>query len=288
MNLARLRIAYLTTHHGPVLSNMRTNVLLPYPRLQARSRHQLCAVVAAGGPSLRNHVDTVQRMKQDGAHIFAVNEVSRFLVERGVMVDFAVAAAPWEITTDCLYSATKGIHYLISSACPPSTFRKVAGQSVTIWHPEVGCGERELLASQECRPYQLVRGGPTVGLRALALAELMGYSKIMVFGLDGVWAGAAAHAYESADDALGEENRLLRIQMGETSYMTTPELAGQILAFEECYRQLSGAGISIEVAGDGPIARIAAAISDGREPSPLLTNCTADGQAEVEFAAEVF
>lgn len=283
--LGRLDIHYTDTHVRPILENMAHNIGLPHPRLQGLKPHKGHAVIAAGGPSLRHHMATLTNLAHSGAQIFAVNEVNRYLLEQGIRPAYAVAAAPWEITTDCIFGGDPQLEYLISSACPPSTFDKIADGRTTIWHPLIGCGEDKVLTDLETASYTPIPGGPTVGLRALSVAVALGFRRLSLFGLDCVYSEQASHAYASVADSL-PPGRQIVIECAGRCYTTTPELAGQIIAFADSYHELRRSGAELEAFCAGPVPDILCALKAGQEAPAVMVPSEQPG--DVTISAEMF
>ena len=123
--------------------------------------------------------------------------------------------------------------YLVASHCHESVFEVLKGCPVVLWHCLDDAYKPFL---DEHRPnWTAVGGGCTVGLRAIAIAILLGYSDIHLFGFDScLGPNGEHHAYPfAAGEELGET---MEVKIGDPSspktYRCEPYHIAQAKNFE--------------------------------------------------------
>lgn len=133
--------------------------------------------------------------------------------------------------------------YLIASRCDPATFDALADRDVRLWHvndtPEI-----ELALTPR------IGAGPSVGLKSLVMAAMLGYNELDVYGLDACYIDGRHHAYPQ--DWAIDDTKEVEIE-GRTFLTTVPHLR-QLECFVDNARELRESGITIRVHGEGMIA----------------------------------
>ncbi len=142
---------------------------------------------------------------------------------------------------------------LYASMCDPATLLKgdLLGDLVT-WHKLTQGVDRVLGKAM------LVGGGTTVGVSAMVLAYVMGFRKIMCFGLDSSYAKDQHHAYPQA---LNDGERILDCVVAGERFRAAPWMVKQSEDWRETSIELLKAGCEITVMGEGLIAAIARSMS---------------------------
>lgn len=149
--------------------------------------------IACYGPSLEETWRDLTRP------ILSMSGATRFLADRGVVVDYHVDMDPRPYKAKHLEPPVDGVHYLMASVCPPETWEILKGQRVTLWHTFSGRSEDgqdtyDWVARND-RPGELVvHGGSTIGLTAVHIGGLLGYRHFEIHGMDGSFAGDERHA----------------------------------------------------------------------------------------------
>jgi hypothetical protein len=179
------------------LSNMRENSKRDLPWFIGSEPHKDTAVLIAGGPSLKDHIEAIRAHKQRGARIIALNNTAAYLNTFGIIPDtlIIVDARPENV----IFTRGEAKRYLIASQCDPSLFDALEGKDVHVWHAAV-CDEiRDVLEPYwETHPVVAIGGGGTVGLRAINVAIVSGYRKLHLYGYDSSYTGEQHHAYRQS------------------------------------------------------------------------------------------
>ena len=156
--------------------------------------------LVGGGPSLKDTVRDFHRPYTSGP-IMACGSVHDYLVESGVVPDYSVLCDPDEILVEYIKKANRKTLYLVSSACHPSIFERLKGYNIVVWH----CHSDDYCSIIEDagEHYIGVGGGCTVGLRAMSIAIIFGYSNLHFYGYDSCISDGDHHAYEFETDKEG-------------------------------------------------------------------------------------
>lgn len=141
-----------------------------------------------GGPSLK---DTLTRAKGYRATMVC-GSAHDYVVGQGLAPTFAAVLDPDSaIMAQYLSKPSPDTTYLVASICAPSVFDALAGRSIYLWH---SAGT----APEDIPMHVQVGGGCTIGLRAIALAVLLGFRQVHFFGFDSCYGpSGASHAYDA-------------------------------------------------------------------------------------------
>lgn len=155
----------------------------PWP-MQTRA-----AAVVTGGPSINMMMDDVRKLSGEGAAIFTVKAVWRWLMNIGVAPDFCAMIDPHPSQAVYTDGAPKGMTWLVASQCHPSVFDALArqGADVMLFHvPIIGADNPGLLLPDGTldKTKMLVPGGGGVGSRTVRMAALMRHRPLHLFGFD--------------------------------------------------------------------------------------------------------
>ena len=163
-------------------------------------RYPECAVVG-GGPSVRNHLETLRNWKGD---IFAINDMAKYLSDNGIAhYLYAIDGVTVPFRVGIL---TKGA--LFASRCHKNQFKQMNGRPIRIFD-----------LAEDARPPRIgIEGGPTAACRAPHLLLSMGYCGVSYFGLDGSYEDDVTHVSGKTNTAY--ENMLI-IRAGGKDYMTS-------------------------------------------------------------------
>ncbi|QSX28992.1 DUF115 domain-containing protein [Shewanella cyperi] len=136
-------------------------------------------IVLAGGPSVDNHIDWVKSHQNDMV-IFAVSRLSKQLIEKGISPHIIVSVDPqqlsMEVSKDLLRLGNKTI-FINSNHVIPSLLGQWRGKSAYL-------GSRYPWESDDDKQHNIEIVGPTVTNAAIHLAVEMGFSEILLSGVD--------------------------------------------------------------------------------------------------------
>lgn len=147
-------------------------------RIEPAEKRDEPIAICCYGPSLR---DTWQQAAQF-PFVMSMSGSHRFLVERGRTPDFHVEVDPRPHKVGLIGEPQEKTTYYVSSCCHPAVFDHLKGHDARIWHVFTG---KEI----SFRPIPFgewaLSGGSGVGIRAVVLARMLGFTNIHVFGMDG-------------------------------------------------------------------------------------------------------
>lgn len=166
-----------------LVENVKASVARGYPEL-ARTfpKHDRAAMVVTGGPSINMMINDIRKLAAEGATIFTVKAVWRWLVGIGVTPDYCAMIDPHPSQAVYVQGAPKSMKWLIASQCDPAVFDALdkEGADVTLFHvPLTGA-----LNPGVPQGAMLVPGGGGVGSRTVRIAALMGHMPMHLFGFD--------------------------------------------------------------------------------------------------------
>lgn len=228
-----------------LLSNIKTNSANGTEWIGFRRTMARPAILVGGGPSVADHVEDIRAAQMAGGIVFAMNGAASFLLSHGIKPDYQVIAdAKPETVT--LVEPRAAVH-LFASQVDPACFNAVCG--ALLWHLEMAGMEDVFPVERKARGgYALVGGGAAVGNSACALAYVMGYRTLHLYGYDSSHRGDASHAYDQP------MNRFIpTIPVTWAGQMFTSSLAmkAQAEKFMITGQALKKEGVSITVHGDG-------------------------------------
>ncbi len=158
--------------------NVQKSVARGYPPLPVANpdekKSEPIAIICSG-PSLK---DNWQDVKQFPVVLTCSGGLG-FMVERGIIPTYHMETDPRPHKAVFTKSAPKDTTYLIASNCHPDVFDNLKDRDVRLWHVN---GSTQL--HKVPRGHWAITGGCNVGLRAMVVARLMGYTDIHVFGMD--------------------------------------------------------------------------------------------------------
>ena len=169
--------------------------------------------VVCFGPSLNDTWDQVRRFKR----VISCSGSHKFLIEHGIVPTWHVEVDPRPHKIALLGTPHPDVEYLIASACHPRFFDHLAGFKVKLWHVFDSAEEGlRILPPGEWA----LRGGSSVGLRAMTIARCLGFTDLHIFGMDGCEGASGKHAAVHPNQPKGHS---LTMYDG-VEYRTTPSL----------------------------------------------------------------
>ena len=144
------------------------------------------AVVGAG-PSVRGFLDELRAW--DG-EIWAVNGAYAYLIENGIVPHGFVALDPLPGLAEYVAKAHPATVHYISLMCDPAVFDALAGSHVMTWIPAQDHANIHFPQNS-----YLVPGGTTALTRTPALAKMLGWRDVTIYGADCSFDQVSRYAY---------------------------------------------------------------------------------------------
>ena len=187
---------YEVKDRGPVpdeeaLENIRETFQFDLPiLLRSKEKKDNPFIFVAGGPTLLQFIDEVRERKKNGDLICTSNFTHDFLIDQGIIPDICSVIDPKKIVANYIKKPHKDVRYLIGTVCNKDVFQNLITAGVKVEKILVGygmSGDRDVNLQQDhyhMSPRDYLVGGTMMGLRAMNLAELMGYKTIEYYGMD--------------------------------------------------------------------------------------------------------
>lgn len=194
--------------------NIRANLKRGLPRLhdlpewkKVKGPDAALAIVG-GGPSLKR---TLGELRDFEGRMIVCGSAHDFIRQNGFKPRYAAVCDPDPVMANYLRSPCPETTYLVSTHSHHTVFDALKDMPIALWH----CAPIDEAFLNEVDPgWQAVGGGCTVGLRAISIAMMMGYSNLHFFGFDSCLEDDDHHAYGFTDEseALGE---IYKIKLGK-------------------------------------------------------------------------
>lgn len=223
-------------------------------------------VIVGSGPSVTDFIEEIRIERSLGRSICAINGAHDLLVDNGIEPDLFVTCDPRIIPR--FEKPSDRCCYLLASRCHPEMFEKVKGKKIILWHsfsskldapvPQAGKDVLtwdDFMPEEECEPWRGrlgIGGGSTSGLRAIYLAYLMGFRKVILYGMDSCLAPDKKTKRFSGED-IGK-GKLVDVIVGGKRFWCNGAMAKQASEFQPAISHFPD--LSIEVKGNGLLAEI--------------------------------
>jgi hypothetical protein len=192
--MANVKIPYALTPAVAVDQrrlHMASAIARGLPRLTRHPpRPTETAYLACYGPSLQQ---TWEHLRGKSP-IIAMSGATKWLDARGITADYVLEMDPRPSQMTVSLPPVPGAHYLVASCVVPQYFDalEAAGNPVTLWHTVNTNWDDETRwvslndpAAKGPEGPMVVHGGCTVGLTAIHVAGLLGYTRFEIHGMDG-------------------------------------------------------------------------------------------------------
>lgn len=224
--------------------HMRLAILRELPEIGTHPEHGTVAVMVASGPSLTGQIDSIRKERERGRPIIAIKGAHDFLIEHGIVPDYAVAIDPQEDRWTCFSRKHKQVRYMIASQCHPAMFNHLRDMQVFLWHTYIKKGQ------DFPKDRHLIAGGTTTGLRAITLFYTMGWRQFELYGYDSCLKDGVLRF----DGSTSWQAQVIPVVVGGEKFLCNPSMAAQAKEFERCYDVMPDARITAH--GGGLISKI--------------------------------
>lgn len=209
-------------------------------------------VIVGGGPSLKETLGEIYLKQRAGAHIWALNNTFKYLCEHGIEPDVHILLDARHENIEFVPDKTDAI-MLYSAQCHPLVLGKamLAGRLI-LWCPSIANILKIL--NEYGKTAAIIQGGSSVGLKAIALAHVLGHKAVHLYGYDSSYRDNNNHAYPQP---LNDKERVIDITMNGREFRAAPWMATQACEFKDSLPNFINMGLELYVHGDGLIPHIA-------------------------------
>ena len=239
-----------------ILDNIQINIRRPLPQAWIMRSTARRAVLVAGGPSLQDQVDNIRKYAWKGTPIFAMNGSGGFLINLGIKPYAMVLCDAREINmTFFVEGPIPGCRYYVASHCSPKIFDLLESSDADLWiyHTAPIDPATKIFDDYYGEVSLQVNGGNTVGLCTIALARMLGYPMLSLFGYDSCCRSKnIKHAYKQDID---KDDRIMKVKVGEKEFLCT---AWQMRQAQNFYNMIKHYGqyFSLRMYGEGLLSHI--------------------------------
>tara|TARA_R100001510_G_C7647038_1_gene204374 strand:+ start:1069 stop:1911 length:843 start_codon:yes stop_codon:yes gene_type:complete len=234
-------------------------------------RQQGSVVICGGGPSLEKDIKYIKQLVKKKCKLWTVNKTHDYLRTKALISDYCCLLDPKDWVADYVQKPNKKTTYLVSSQCDELVFKKLKSKNIYLWHAGVDYFNQEyptpILAKEQTKPFRIIPGPTTVGLRSLLVAYDLGFRDFHLFGFDSSFAeNGNAHAYDKPpppDASL--TTKTISTRLRSVTYQTNTHMAKQADDFEELIEKIGEFirkgwwdNIDITVYGTGLLPSLAA------------------------------
>lgn len=255
-------------------SHIRHAVATGLPVLGQHYEHDGVAVIVGSGPSLADNLEDIKRQRSLGRPIVALKDAHDWLIERGVIPDYAVAIDPQPHRFDCFKLKNPSVKYLIASQCATEMFDHLKGLQVYLWHLYIRKGQT---VPEPGTP--LIAGGTTTGLRTITLFYTLGFRHVELYGMD----SCLKNGKLRVNGDVSNNETVNEIVVDGKMFYCNPAMTAQANEFQNLYQSMPD--LTIESHGDGLITAIVEARKKQPKWSVSFINRLGPGAASYRYRA---
>lgn len=209
--------------------------------------HDGTGIIVGSGPSLPNHLEDIRRERARGRPILACNGAHDFLCENGITPDLFVTVDPRDTIIGNTKHKNDQTIYLLASRCSPNLFEHLEGCNVKVWH--------SFSYMPECKEFGgrlAIGGGTTSGLRSINVYYVLGFRRVVLYGMDSCLAPDGRTKRFSGELA----GKTVEVVVGASGrkFVCNYAMAQQANEFQEYFTHMPE--MQIDVMGDGLLAAI--------------------------------
>lgn len=230
MNLA---VPHVVRHH-----NMQLAIERGFPVLTMQPRREETLSIVGYGPSL------LTTWRQVTAPLLTLSGAHDFMLRNRVEPTYHADCDPRIHKSEFVRHPCERTTYLMASCCHPQTWDYLCGQAVLLWHKDNGPETRAWLNENEPYSRWCLTGGSSIGIASLALAKVLGFRRVRLFGFDSCYADDGRLHADAGEP--GELRDAQVVEAGGLTYVTTENMKRQAEEFEA-----AAAGLEYEIVGEG-------------------------------------
>ena len=243
----------INTSSEKILENIKENSKFPCKHVRAHMiQGEETIQLLCGGPSLNDFEDEIKENWRNGMKTVTVNGTYNWAQDRGItnVNQCMIDARPFNKRfcepprDDC--------YYFIASQCDPSVFEMLPHDRTFFWHA-TGSAEAVDVVNENYPEYLIAGGGSTVALRTIALMRILGFKRMIIYGMDSCCRDDEHHAYSQPENDYKVKN--IPVTVGERTFDCQPWMAYQAFDFVDMVKAI-GDEFELDIKGDGLIAHI--------------------------------
>ena len=174
-----------------LIEQIRANCKLDLPILNVQKETDKIMVMVCGGPTSKLYLEDIRKKRQDDKYrIFCSNKTHDWLIENGIIPHYEFIIDPKESKIKDVQNPHKDVEYLIGITAHPGVYKALKDYKVTrvmsLSGTVVdGMSDIQLVSAFfNKKDWTPLEGGTMAGLRAMTLANLMGFRTVEFYGFD--------------------------------------------------------------------------------------------------------
>lgn len=204
--------------------NIKKNIVLGLPKIENLSGYQKIKghnnpiALVGGGPSLSKCINELE----DFDTILVCGSPHDYLANLGFVPTYAAICDPDPISINYYQKLNTKTKYLLSTSIDSKLLEHFKNHQRILWHchsPDYDVKEIEHLEGVE---YHGISGGCTVGLRAINIALMFGYTNLHFFGFDSCLSEDECHAYSVSQEERTNFGKLHTIKLRDITKIDGP------------------------------------------------------------------
>lgn len=216
------------------------------PVIAPRPKNDGTIQIIGYGPSLR----TTWMRIDPSLPVMTVSGAHNFLVERGIDPTHHVDMDPRPHKLQFIADPHPSTHFIMASCCNPLAWSLLRASTVSVFHVWNGAATETWCANNN-QTSAMVYTGSHVGACAMRIAQLLGYSRLIVHGMDMSFTAAGDHAGVHGGLRHPRETR----RVGGKDFITSKI---SINMAEEMLHRLGTDEIDVTFYGDGMLQALVA------------------------------
>lgn len=177
-----------------LFENIKTNVATgDYQPLYTRPYDERIFVMVCGGPSLERHLEEIREKASQPEKYLVVcsNMTGKYLNDNGIIPHVHFILDPQEKKKLDVAQASPETQYWLNVACNPAVFEEIRKQAIKpyVFLADFDCEGKAIQAVKDALPptrdgMMAIQGGTMAGLRAINLADALGFRSMEYYGFD--------------------------------------------------------------------------------------------------------
>lgn len=183
----KARIQFTNPNKGNFTRNIMYAAALRLPNIERDSHKGQTVLICGSGPSMKKPevIEEIKKYVAEGAVLVGCKAAIRALYDQGLQVEYGVSMDPGAhiANPDKIFKAP-GCKHITASSSDPALFEYLKGEEVIIFHSATGLDIELYLYGALFKNPDCMGGGYNVVNRALSAMDYMGFSKIIMAGVD--------------------------------------------------------------------------------------------------------
>lgn len=228
----------LNNEIASIRENVAINSARDIPKIEKGEPKKRPVVIVGGGPSLRHSLLDIVLEQAKGAEVWALNGVHDYLISKGIIPDAMVMLDSREQNITFLQNPMVGVRYYLATQVHPTVFEAMEGYDVVKWTKWFWGVQDEII----------VDGGCSVGATAPALAYVLGFRDMHLYGFDSSYEDGENHAYPQPMNA---SESMTEVVVHGQRFTAAKWMVAQVRDFQQLASGLVSLGCTLEIFGTG-------------------------------------